>query len=71
MNFEKGWDRKKITFYWVRHTFGTLLLSEEGVNIETVADAMGHKNIRETQKYVGYADLQKSKAISKLPDIDL
>ena len=39
---------KKITFYCGRHTFGTLLLSEEGVNIETVADAMGHKNIRET-----------------------
>lgn len=41
---------RNLTFHMARHTFGSSILSQ-GVPIETVSRAMGHKNISTTQRY--------------------
>ena len=43
---------KRVTPHTLRHTFGTLLNVELGLPIEVVKEAMRHKDIRTTQKYV-------------------
>ncbi len=41
---------KPVSFHWVRHTFGTLFLTE-GIPLENVSKMMGHKDLRTTQIY--------------------
>jgi len=41
---------KTLTFHLARHTFATMMLTK-GVSIETVAEMLGHKDIRTTQIY--------------------
>lgn len=42
---------RNLTFHMARHTFGSQVCLSQGVPIETVSRAMGHKNISTTQRY--------------------
>ncbi len=53
---------QRVTLYTLRHSAATYLIMR-GVDIRTVADIMGHKNISMTMKYTHMADDHKSKAV--------
>ena len=61
---------KHITFYCARHTFACLLL-ENGANLKTVADFMGHSSTKSTLKYLNHVQHLQNKAIENLPSIQL
>lgn len=42
---------RNLTYHMSRHTFGSQICLSQGVPIETVSRAMGHKNISTTQRY--------------------
>lgn len=55
-------------FHSIRHTYGSMLL-QKGVDIETVAELMGHTAISITQIYM-HSDIKiKSKSVNKLNSI--
>lgn len=56
---------KKITFYCARHTFAIRLL-KNGANIKVVSDALGHRSLVNTYKYLNYVDDLKDDATSNL-----
>lgn len=43
--------KRNLTFHMARHTFASQICLSQGVPIETVSQAMGHKNISTTQRY--------------------
>ncbi|WP_446715143.1 tyrosine-type recombinase/integrase [Cloacibacterium sp. TD35] len=65
---ESAGINKHITWHCARHTFATSLVYED-VGINTVSALLGHKDLRQTQIYVRTAELSKTNAISKLPNI--
>jgi site-specific recombinase XerD len=65
---EKAEIDKHITWHCARHTFATsLVFADVGINM--VSSLLGHKDLRQTQIYVRTAELSKTKAINKLPNI--
>lgn len=52
-------------FHAIRHTYASMLL-KNGVDIETVAELMGHSAISITQIYLHSSDNQKHDAVNKL-----
>ena len=52
-------------FHDIRHTFASRLVME-GVDISTVRELMGHRNIHTTQKYSHLADDHKKAAVEKM-----
>lgn len=58
--------KKHITFYCGRHTFGTAVCSISG-NQKVVAEAMGHKSTRYTDRYTKLVDAAHLKAVAQLP----
>lgn len=73
LNILKNWvDKadinKHITWHCARHTFATSLVLED-VTINTVSSLLGHRDLRQTMIYVRTAELSKTKAINKLPNI--
>lgn len=52
-------------FHAIRHTYASMLL-KNGVDIETVAELMGHSAISITQIYLHSSDNQKQDAVNKL-----
>ena len=44
-----------VLFHLARHSFASLLL-ENGVDIYTIKDLMGHTNVRTTQIYTQYRE---------------
>jgi len=56
---------KHLTFHLARHTFATLMLTK-GVSIETVAEMMGHLNIRTTQIYAKVVERKVSEEMNIL-----
>lgn len=42
---------RRLTYHMARHTFASQICLSQGVPIETVSKAMGHKNISTTQRY--------------------
>lgn len=59
---------KHITWHCSRHTFASSLVFEE-VGINTVSSLLGHKDLKQTQIYVRTAELSRTTAINKLPNI--
>lgn len=55
-------------FHSIRHTYGSILL-QKGVDIETVAELMGHTAISITQIYMHSETKLKSKSVNKLNSI--
>lgn len=55
-------------FHSIRHTYGSMLL-QKGVDIETVAELMGHTAISITQIYMHSDTKIKSKSVNKLNSI--
>ena len=56
---------KKITYYCARHTFAVRLLNN-GANIKTVSDALGHKSLDNTYKYLNHIDNIKDEVTENL-----
>jgi integrase len=52
-------------FHDIRHTFGSRLIMQ-GVDIRTVQELMGHKDIRVTMKYSHLADDHRKAAVEKM-----
>lgn len=52
-------------FHMARHSFASLLL-ENGVDIYTIKDLMGHTNVRTTQIYTHIVNEKKEKAANTL-----
>lgn len=52
-------------FHTARHSFASLLL-ENGVDIYTIKDLMGHTNVRTTQIYTHIVNEKKEKAANTL-----
>jgi len=61
---------KHITWHCARHSFGTNLLLHDS-DVMTVSSLLGHKNTRETEKYLRVAEKLKEKAVNRLPDIEI
>jgi len=55
-------------FHSIRHTYASMLLSK-GVDIETVAELMGHSAISITQIYLHSSYTSKNKSVNKLNSI--
>lgn len=55
-------------FHSIRHTYASMLLSR-GVDIETVAELMGHSAISITQIYLHSSNTSKNKSVNKLNSI--
>ena len=56
---------KDITFYCGRHTFAVRLFMNKA-NLKTVSDALGHKTLAHTIKYLNYVNSIKDEATSNL-----
>lgn len=55
-------------FHSIRHTYASMLL-QKGVDIETVAELMGHSAISITQVYLHSSSASKNKCVNKLNSI--
>lgn len=61
---------KHVTFHIGRHTWATMAISSE-VDIYSVMDMLGHKNIATTQVYAKIVNLKRNKVVDLLPDFSL
>lgn len=57
--------RKRISPHTLRHTFATSLL-DNGTDLKTVQELMGHSHIRTTERYLHSSDDKKFEAINRL-----
>lgn len=48
--------KKNLTTHMARHSFASQICLSQGVPIETVSKAMGHRNISTTQRYAKVTD---------------
>ncbi|UOE47422.1 tyrosine-type recombinase/integrase [Mucilaginibacter sp. SMC90] len=46
--------KNKLSCHTARHTFATTVTLSDGVPIETVADMLYHKNLKQTQHYANF-----------------
>ena len=60
---------KHITFHCGRHTYATLLLNTNKVDLLTVSKLLGHKDIKTTQVYAKIMDKTKRDAVNQIPNI--
>ena len=67
---EKAGITKHITWHCARHSFAVNILNN-GANIKTVSNLLGHASLKHTEKYLRAVDALKVQAIESLPDIDL
>lgn len=63
VGLENEASRKKITCHKLRHTFGTLMV-QNGIDILTVKEIMGHESINTTQIYATASNEQIRQAIN-------
>lgn len=54
---------KHITWHCARHSFAVGILGD-GANVKTVADLLGHSDLKHTEKYLRAVDEQKKRAIN-------
>jgi len=59
---------KHITYHCSRHTFGTLLISND-VNLSCVSKLLGHSSVKTTERYTRVNDELKATAVGKLQSI--
>lgn len=52
--------KKKVHFHIARHTFATTIMLNNGATLESVAQLLGHRNIRTTQIYGKMTDTRVS-----------
>lgn len=57
-----------LHFHVSRHTAATLMLTS-GADLYTVSKQLGHKNIRETQKYARVIDLKRVSEVQMMPTL--
>lgn len=57
--------KRRVTPHTLRHTFAVSLL-DQGVDLRTVQDLMGHSNITTTQVYLHTSDEKKLAAVNAL-----
>ena len=62
---------KHITFHCGRHTYATLLLNTNKVDLLTVSKLLGHKDIKSTQVYAKIMDKTKRDAVNQIPIINI
>ncbi len=62
---EKSGIRKKANLHTLRHCFATHLL-ENGIDILTVKEQMGHSDIKTTMTYLQVCNLERTQSISPL-----
>jgi integrase/recombinase XerD len=55
----------KITTYWARHTYATVLY-RKGVSVEFIQESLGHADMKTTKLYLDSFDMETKKKISKL-----
>ena len=72
VNLKKGWQAalkragiEGVTFHTCRHTFGTRLVMR-GVDLVTVAELMGHRTLKMTQRYSHPTPEHKRRAVELL-----
>lgn len=65
----KAGINKHITFHCARHTYATLLLTNN-VDIYTVSKLLGHSEVKTTQIYTRVLDITKKNAVLQLPTIN-
>lgn len=61
---------KCISWHCARHSFAVNILNN-GANIKTVANLLGHSSLQHTEKYTRAIDSLKQAAIDSLPAIDI
>lgn len=66
---KKAGITKHITWHCARHSFAVNILNN-GANIKTVSDLLGHSSIKMTEKYLHVVDKLKDEAINSLPEMD-
>jgi site-specific recombinase XerD len=57
---------KKLTFHTARHSFATSIMLANGVPMETLMDAIGHKQMKQTQHYAKMLNSKVSEDMKKL-----
>ena len=55
------------SFHDLRHTFATRLL-EKGVDVRTIQELLGHKDLKSTMIYLKVVDPQKKAAVALLDE---
>jgi integrase len=65
---EKAGIKKPVGWHTARRTFATWEL-EHGADIYTVANLLGHKNIKQVAKYAQATDKLRRNAVNALPEI--
>lgn len=61
---------KHITWHSGRHSFAVNLLGDAKADIKTVADLLGHSDLKHTQKYLHTVSERKKAAMSNLPELE-
>ena len=59
---------KKVSTHTARHTFATLAISA-GVELYTVSDLLGHRNVKTTQIYAKNTAIKKRRAVNAIEDL--
>jgi integrase len=67
---DKAGVKKPIGWHTARRTFATMTL-ENGADIYTVANLLGHKKLKQVAKYAQVTDKLRRKAVKALPEIRL
>lgn len=57
---------RNLSFHMARHSFASQICLTQGVPIETVSKAMGHKNISTTQRYAKVTNEKVDKDVTEL-----
>jgi integrase len=60
----------KLRIHDLRHLCGTFLVMN-GVDLETIRDILGHRDLATTQRYLHVVNEHKRKAISKIANLGL
>lgn len=58
--------QKNLTFHTARHSFATSIMLANGMPLETVMDALGHKQIKQTQHYAKMLNSKVSNDMKRL-----